>query len=117
DWVPYLIERMDHYFHSETANCPPLPKRRASEHVRDCEVYFTCEAEEQLVPEGIDFVGEDRIMIWAHIAHGEGREGSVQEIRERSDLSEAVKRRLLGDNAAKFYAIKVEACRATVSPA
>ncbi len=37
--------------------------------------------------------------------HGEAREGSVKEIRERTDLGEAVKQRILGDNAAKFYAI------------
>jgi hypothetical protein len=105
DWVPYLIERMDHYFHSESANRRPVPKRRASEYVRDCEIYFTCEAEEKLVPQVIDFVGEDRIMISADMPHGEAREGSVQEIRERTDLSEAVKQRILGDNAAKFYSI------------
>jgi hypothetical protein len=37
--------------------------------------------------------------------HGEAREGSVEEIRARTDLSDDVKRRLLGDNAAKFYSI------------
>jgi predicted TIM-barrel fold metal-dependent hydrolase len=73
--------------------------------VRDCEIYFTCEAEEKLVPQVIEFVGEDRIMISADMPHGEAREGSVEEIRERADLSDAVKGRLLGDNAAKFYAI------------
>jgi uncharacterized protein len=105
DWVPYLIERMDHYFHSESNNRRPLPKRRASDCVRDCQVYFTCEAEEKLVPEVIEFVGEDRIMISADMPHGEAREGSVEEIRGRSDLSDAVKQQLLGDNAARFYAI------------
>jgi uncharacterized protein len=73
--------------------------------VRQCEVYFTCEAGEKLLPQVIDFVGEDRIMISADMPHGEARDGSVQEIREQSDLSDTVKRRLLGDNAAKFYAV------------
>jgi predicted TIM-barrel fold metal-dependent hydrolase len=53
----------------------------------------------------IEFVGEDRIMISADMPHGEAREGSVEEIRGRSDLSDAVKQQLLGDNAARFYAI------------
>jgi predicted TIM-barrel fold metal-dependent hydrolase len=44
-------------------------------------------------------------MISADMPHGEARDGSVQEIREQSDLSDTVKRRLLGDNAAKFYAV------------
>ena len=105
DWVPYVIERMDHYFHSESANRRVLPRRRASDYVRDCEIYFTCEAEEKLVPQVMEFVGEDRIMISADMPHGEAREGSVQEIRERTDLSDAVKQRILGDNAAKFYSI------------
>ena len=105
DWVPYLIERMDHYFHSETANNRPLPKRRATDYVRDCQVYFTCEAEEKLLPQVMGFVGEDRIMISADMPHGEAREGSVEEIKERNDLSQVVKQRILGDNAARFYNI------------
>jgi hypothetical protein len=44
-------------------------------------------------------------MISADMPHGEAREGSVEEIRARTDLSDAVKQRLLGDNAAKFYSI------------
>ena len=105
DWVPYLIERMDHYYHSETANNRPLPKLRATDYVRDCQVYFTCEAEEKLLPQVMEFVGEDRIMISADMPHGEAREGSVEEIKERNDLSQAVKQRILGDNAASFYGI------------
>jgi uncharacterized protein len=80
DWVPYLIQRMDHYYHSESANHRPVPKRRASDYVRDCQVYFTCEAEEKLVPQVMEFVGEDRIMISADMPHGEAREGSVEEM-------------------------------------
>lgn len=105
DWVPYLIQRMDHYFHSESANGRPTPKRRASDYVRDCQVYFTCEAEEKLVPQVMEFVGEDRIMISADMPHGEAREGSVAEIQQRSDLSDSSKKKILGNNAADFYQI------------
>lgn len=103
DWVPYLIQRMDHYYHSETANGRPTPKRRASDYIRDCQVYFTCEAEEKLVPQVMEFVGENRLMISADMPHGEAREGSVEEIRQRTDLADAVKQKILGDNAAEFY--------------
>jgi predicted TIM-barrel fold metal-dependent hydrolase len=44
-------------------------------------------------------------MISADMPHGEAREGSVEEIKERNDLSQAVKQRILGDNAARFYNI------------
>jgi hypothetical protein len=37
--------------------------------------------------------------------HGEAREESVQEIQERTDLSEEQKVKILGETAAQFYAV------------
>jgi hypothetical protein len=44
-------------------------------------------------------------MISADMPHGEAREASVAEIRERTDLTEAQKRQILGEAAATFYGI------------
>ncbi len=43
------------------------------------------------MPQGLVIDGEDRIMMEADMPHGEGRETSVKEIRERKDLSDSVK--------------------------
>lgn len=103
DWVPYLLERMDHYIAAGRPQGRPMPRRTASEYLRDCELYFTCEAEERRLPETLKIVGEDRIMISADLPHTEARENAVQELKERTDLSETTKRRILGENPARFY--------------
>ena len=105
EWVPYLVQRMDHYFGSESRSGRPVPERPASAYLRDCAIYFTTEAEERHLPQVLEFVGQDRIMISADMPHGEAREASVAEIRERTDLSETQKRQILGEAAATFYGI------------
>ncbi len=105
EWVPYLVQRMDHYFNSEAGKGRRLPERRASEYLRENAIYFTTEAEEQHLAQVLEFVGEDRIMISVDMPHGEAREGTIAEIEERADLSAVQKRKLLVDNAARFYGI------------
>jgi predicted TIM-barrel fold metal-dependent hydrolase len=110
EWIPWLVQRMDHYFEAETRKGAPLPRARASEYLRQGEISFTTEAEEQNLPQVMDFIGsEDRIMVSADMPHGEAREASVEEIEERDDLSAAQKRKLLCDNAVRFYSLQVPA--------
>ena len=71
--------------------------------LKDCQIYFTCEGEEKLLPEVFSFVGEDRIMISADIPHSEGRETSIEEITARPDLSDSAKEKILSLNAKAFY--------------
>ena len=80
-------------------------ERPASEYLRNCAIYFTTEAEERYLPHVLEFVGEDRIMLSADMPHGEAREASVEEIQERTDLSEAQKTKILGETAAQFYGV------------
>lgn len=103
DWIPYMVQRMDHYHRAEKRSSWPVPKRNASGYLKDCEIYFTCEAEEKLLPEVMNWIGEGRIMMEADMPHGEGRDTSVQEIQERRDLSDSVKGKILGLNAKAFY--------------
>jgi predicted TIM-barrel fold metal-dependent hydrolase len=103
EWVPYMVHRMDHYYEAEKRSGWPIPKRSASAHLKDRQIYFTCEGEEKLLPEVLSLVGEDRIMISADIPHSEGRETAIEEILARRDLSESAKEKILGLNAKVFY--------------
>jgi predicted TIM-barrel fold metal-dependent hydrolase len=106
DWIPYLIQRMDHYFRSEKAiNRPGLPQRLPSNYLKDGNIYFTCEGDEELLPQVLKRVGDDQIMISADMPHAEARENSIVEIKERSDLSDVQKIKILGENATRFYAL------------
>jgi predicted TIM-barrel fold metal-dependent hydrolase len=106
EWLPYVVQRMDHYYGSELRKRTRLPQMRASEYLRERSIYLTTEAEERGLPYVMEWIGEDRIMISADMPHGEARETTVQEIEERTDLSDVQKRKLLHDNAAAFYNIQ-----------
>ena len=105
EWLPYWVGRMDHYYHADTDNARGgyMPKKKPSEYLREGRVFFTCEAEEKSLPQVVELLGEDQMMASADIPHGEARERSMDTLRDRSDLSERTKKKILGENAARFY--------------
>ncbi len=105
-WLPWFYERIDHYypvasFFRKNAGLPLLPAR-APEAVKD-RIYLTCEADETMLPQVIDFIGEDHILAAEDMPHLEAREGSGHELAERSDLTDVQKRKILVDNTVRFY--------------
>lgn len=103
-WLPYWIERMDHYFHVDVPGpISALPARLPSEYLRGGQLYFTCEGEERLLPLALELVGDDHVMGSADMPHAELRENTMAEIRERGDLAESTKQKLLATNAVRFY--------------
>ena len=105
-WLPWFYERIDHYypvasFFRKNAGLPLLPSQ-SPEAVKD-RIYITCEADEMLLPQAIKFLGEDHILAAEDMPHLEAREGSGNELAERSDLTDVQKRKILVDNTARFY--------------
>lgn len=104
EWIPYMVGRMDHY-HPVIRNLSwgPRSKKRPSEYLAEGRVYVTCEAEEPLLPQVLELVGEDHVMIEGDMPHAEARDTGIRELRERTDITENVKRKILRDNASGFY--------------
>ncbi len=96
---------MEHYYHSDSDNQRGgyMPLRRPSAYLKEGRIYFTCEAEEGGLPEAIALLGEDQMMVSADMPHGEARERAFDEVRERTDIPERVKDKMMGENAARFY--------------
>jgi predicted TIM-barrel fold metal-dependent hydrolase len=67
---------------------------------------MTCEADERLLPQVIEVLGEDKLMISEDMPHLEDREGSVGELAERTDITEAVKQKIITDNPVRFYGLE-----------
>lgn len=108
-WLPWLIERADHYhgvanWFRNSFGLETLPKEKPSR-VLD-RVYMTCEADERLLPQVIELLGEDKLMVSEDMPHLEDREGSVAELQERTDVSEAAKRKIVTDNPVHFYGLE-----------
>ena len=104
-WLPYWIERLDHYWTAASWLAPGHPRsaKPPSEYLATGRIYLTCEGDERLLPEVLALLGEDQVMISADMPHLEARENVVAEIRERTDISDTVKAKLLSANAAAFY--------------
>lgn len=102
-WGPYWMERMDDEYAKRSAEAPAL-KKRPSEYVRSGRIYFSCEADEWLLPQAVKLVGENQIVFASDYPHWDHSfPGSIGEIRERGDLGEAQKQKILADNARRLY--------------
>jgi hypothetical protein len=106
DWLPYLVQRMDQYWHAnqgiDTSDLPPRPP---SAYLRDGRVYVTCEGDEALLPQVLALLGEDQVMLSADMPHVEARDNAFAEVRARGDISEAAKAKIIGGNAVRFLGL------------
>jgi len=107
-WVPWLLPRFGHYHGLSSYlrlghGLAPLTPRKPDEY-RD-RIFVTCEADEPLLPQAVEYLGEDNIMVSEDMPHLEDREGSCAELAARSDISERVKRKIVYDNPLRFYGV------------
>jgi len=102
-WAPYWIERMDEEYAKRSSEAPAL-RKKPSEYVRSGAIYFSCEADECLLPQAMKLIGDDQIVYASDYPHWDGSyPQSIGELREREDLSDAQKRKVLAENARRLY--------------
>ncbi|MEX2146493.1 MAG: amidohydrolase family protein [Candidatus Rokuibacteriota bacterium] len=102
-WAPYWMERMDDEYAKRAAEAPAL-KKKPSEYIRSGKIYFSCEADEWLLPQAVKLVGENQIVYASDFPHWDhSYPGSIGEIRDRGDITEAQKRKILADNTRRLY--------------
>ncbi len=70
--------------------------------------YYSCEPEEKTIPYVMQWVGEDNIVYASDYPHWDSEwPHTVDELLKRGDLSQPVKAKILGQNALRFYDLKV----------
>lgn len=105
-WAPYWMERMDDEFQKRGAAEAPALKKKPSEYVRSGNIYFSCEADEWLLPQALKLVGENQIVWASDFPHWDNSyPGSIDEIRDRGDITDAQKQKILADNCRRLYGI------------
>jgi predicted TIM-barrel fold metal-dependent hydrolase len=108
-WVPYWIERLDEHY-EYMRPCVPWLTREPGEYMRSEQCYYAIEPDERTVSFVCDFVGEERIVWASDYNHGDCKfPHTVEPVLENEELSEARKRRLLGENAMRLYGLRVTA--------
>jgi len=106
-WAPYWMERMDDEYDKRGEVEAPVLKKKPSDYVRSGQIYFSCEADEWLLPQALERVGENQIVYASDFPHWDHSfPGSIDEIRDRRDLTDAQKRKVLADNCRRLYKLQ-----------
>jgi predicted TIM-barrel fold metal-dependent hydrolase len=66
-------------------------------------IYVAAEADDAMMAQEMELLGEDQILFSSDFPHDEGRGDAMREILERRDLSEVQKRKVLCDNTVRFF--------------
>jgi len=106
EWILYMVARLDHYLPIDRSQMPiksEVPESAIEEYAKSGKIFIAGEAGDRLLLQEIQLLGEDQILYSSDLPHGEGRHDAAKEIIARSDLNEAQKRKILYDNAVKFF--------------
>jgi len=111
-WVHFILERLHHRFQHSGKNLvnvvsrtAPIQKIEPMEYVKKGNLYFSAEIEDVLLPQVLELVGDGQILFGSDMPHGDRERFAEKTLRERKDLSEAAKTKILESNPAKFYSL------------
>jgi len=103
-WVPYWMGRMDEEYDKRGDVDAPGLKKSPSEYVKSGNLYFSCEADEPLLPEALRLVGEDVVVYASDYPHWDNEfPGSIRVLKERKDITDKQAGKILADNARRLY--------------
>jgi predicted TIM-barrel fold metal-dependent hydrolase len=104
-WVPYWMERLDEHFEFLQPTVPWLTKP-PSEYMKNGRMFYAFEMEEKTLPYVAEFVGADYLIFATDYNHSDSKfPHTVEEVMERKDLSDGLKAKLMGENAARLYGL------------
>jgi predicted TIM-barrel fold metal-dependent hydrolase len=112
EWIFYMVSRMDHYlpldrgahpFGLSMPNAAILPCASVREYVESGRIFIAAEADDSLLLQLFDLIGENQVLFSSDFPHGEGRDNAALEIIERKDLTENQKKKLLFDNTVRLF--------------
>ena len=112
-WVPYWMERMDehyekHELRGELQQEIPYLEREPSHYVKSGNIFVTCEPDEKTLPDCLRHLGEEFAMYASDYPHGDSKfPDTVKLLKGREDIPPTAKRKILGQNAARFYDLPV----------
>ena len=105
-WAPSGAERLDDEYAKRASEAPAL-SRTPSDYVRSGSIFFSCEADEWLLPQALKLIGENQIVYASDFPHWDhSYPASLDEIRNRGDITELQKRKILSDNTRRLYGLK-----------
>ncbi|HEY3117902.1 MAG TPA: amidohydrolase family protein [Chloroflexota bacterium] len=101
-WVPFWLEHIDEEWEKRRAEAPLQAK--PSEYALSGRCYFGVEPEERMIPIAAEMLGAGQLLYASDYPHWDsGWPDTVKTLRERRDISESLKQKILATNAQTFY--------------
>jgi predicted TIM-barrel fold metal-dependent hydrolase len=102
-WVPWLMDRL-HEHYELLPQQMPWQQRDPEEWIKSENCFFAVEPEERTIPFVAQMIGEERLIYASDYSHWDCLcPDSVKLLNERTDLSEGLKRKIFGENAARLF--------------
>jgi predicted TIM-barrel fold metal-dependent hydrolase len=105
-WMPYMMDRLDEEYERRGRKWAPRLTKLPSEYLRSGQVYVSIESEERTLPYVLELFGEDHVFFASDYPHERSRAEflpDIPDLEARADLSDTAKRKILADNARRFY--------------
>jgi len=103
-WVPYMMDRLDEEVEKRGAVEAPYLTKLPSEYVTGGRIFFGIECGEKTVPDAVRWGLDKTLLYSSDYPHWDGDwPHTVKTVRERNDLSDDTKQKMLHDNVARFY--------------
>jgi predicted TIM-barrel fold metal-dependent hydrolase len=108
-WLPFWMDHMDEEYEKRQEEAPAL-KMQPSEYIKSGRVFVGCEPEERMMPIAAQWIGDGQLLYASDYPHWDSDwPNTVRTVRERTDLGDELKRKVLGENALRFYGMGVPA--------
>ncbi len=105
-WVPFFLDRLHEHWEKRGDWIPGGWQRDPREYVAAGQVYVSCEPEETLLPAVVEALGADFILYASDYPHWDSDfPDSSKRLRERSDIDDVARRKILGENARRFFGL------------
>ena len=105
EWVPFLLGRIEHQVRFFERQMPELlaMKEKPIDYLRGGRVYVGCEVDDPLLPHVIGLMGEEHILYGSDIPHADRERFTVRALRDRGDIPDSSKAKILDHNPRRFY--------------
>lgn len=111
-WVPFMLDRLKHRYENQgelllkfIPECVPKQALPAMDYVEKGNLFFSAEIEDSLLPQVMDLVGQEQIVMGTDMPHGDRERFAARLLRERTDISDAAKDAILDSNPRRLYAL------------
>jgi predicted TIM-barrel fold metal-dependent hydrolase len=105
-WVPFWMEHLEGEWEKRPWDAP-LCKSEPKDYMTCGRAYYACEPEEKTIPYVAQWVGEDQLLYASDYPHWDTEwPHTVSTLLDRDDMTPTLKRKILSENALRFYGIK-----------